>query len=84
MTEIMEEHSKESGYYVVSVEKANPPEGMSGSNWHRYIIQRGEQKIEGLQPGRLKEVTKHAEAFAESLNERFAKSGYTYGTRKKK
>lgn len=57
-------------YNVVSIEKIDTPDGMAGDKWHRYIIGQGGGKIEGLKEGTLKEVTLHAENFAEDLNGR--------------
>ena len=57
-------------YQVVKVEKIDTPDGMSGNNWHRYVIERKDSSIEGMKPGTLKGVTKHAESVAEDLNER--------------
>ncbi|MDH5547029.1 MAG: hypothetical protein OEZ43_15665 [Gammaproteobacteria bacterium] len=74
---------KANEYYVATVEKVAAPEGMPGSLWHRYVIQRGKQIIEGMQPGDMNDVTSHAQAFAESLNERFSRTGYAYGKAKK-
>ena len=34
-------------YRVASVEKIDPPEGMPGNNWHRYVIERGKSTIDG-------------------------------------
>lgn len=70
-------------YGVVSVEKTEAPEGMSGDNWHRYIIGQGTSKIEGKRSGTLKDVTKHAESFAEELNARAGSSYSAYAPRKR-
>ena len=70
-------------YSVVSVEKTTAPEGMSGDNWHLYVVAQGDAKIEGKKAGTLKSVTAHAEAFAEDLNSRTGKGGSTYAPRKK-
>ena len=66
---------------VETVEKTAPPEGMPGDNWHRYVIGRGNSKIECKKPGTLKAVTQHAETIAENLNSRKARGGsmYVYG-----
>ncbi len=57
-------------FKVVTVEKIDTPQGMSGNNWHRYVIERKDSSIEGMKPGTLKSVTRHAESVAEDLNER--------------
>ncbi len=70
-------------YRVLSVEKTEPPEGMSGDNWHRYVIEHGSSTIEGIRSGTLKDVTQHAETFAEDLNLRMNSRGSTYAPRKR-
>ena len=70
-------------YNVVSVEKIEPPKGMLGDNWHRYVIGQGTSKIEGKKTGSLKDVTEHAETLAEGFNSRMGKGSSTYVTRKK-
>ena len=74
MTTKEELHIKEP-YRVASVEKIDPPEGMPGNNWHRYVIERGKSTIDGIKPGTLKAVTEHAETVANDLNERAHKGG---------
>lgn len=70
-------------YRVISVEKSTAPEGMTGDNWHLYVVGQGTARIEGKKAGTLKSVTEHAEAFAEDLNSRTGKGGSTYAPRKK-
>jgi hypothetical protein len=79
-----QENALQQKYTVVSVEKAEPPEGMPGNNWHRYVIGRGTSRIEGYKPGTLKAVTKHAEECAEDLNARAFKGYSAYAPRNKK
>lgn len=57
-------------FQLVSIEKIDTPEGMTGDHWYQYIVGQGGSKIEGLKEGSLKEVTLHAENFAEDLNNR--------------
>ena len=57
-------------YKVISIKKIDTPDGMVGDNWHQYIVGQGRSKIDGLKAGTLKEVTLHAETFAEYLNDR--------------
>lgn len=71
-------------YQVVAVDKIATPDGMSGNNWHRYLIQRGNSEIVGQKPGTLKSVTEHAESVAETLNLRASGVNTTYAARKKK
>jgi hypothetical protein len=81
-TETQEKVSEDSGYRLIKIEKTEPPEGMPDGEWYHYVIGQGRSKIEGIRPGTLKAVTRHAEDFAENLNTR-TRSGYsTYSARK--
>lgn len=80
---MLEESKHKLKYHVVTVEQTTPPEGMPGDNWYRYVIGQGTSRIEGIRHGSLKDVTQHAEAFAEDLNLRMNSSGSTYAPRKK-
>lgn len=78
--EIFENHH----YQVVTVEKIDTPDGMSGTNWHRYVIQRNGSAIEGMKPGTLKSVTQHAESVASDLNDRAGgRASSAYGAHKR-
>jgi hypothetical protein len=68
-------------FRVESVEKTDAPEGLPGSDWHRYVIGQGRSKIEGLKTGTLAAVTRHAEAVADDLNLRATKGNSTYVSR---
>ena len=68
---------------VISIEKTDTPEGMTGDNWFRYVIGKGTSRIEGLRTGTLKAVTQHAEAYAEELNARGVR-GYSASVTRKK
>jgi hypothetical protein len=71
-------------YQVETVEKIDTPNGMSGTNWHRYVIRRKGSAIEGMQPGTLKSVTQHAESVASDLNDRAGgRASSAYGARKR-
>ncbi|MDH5425105.1 MAG: hypothetical protein OEY29_08940 [Gammaproteobacteria bacterium] len=70
-------------FNVESIEEVSTPEGMSGDNWHRYIIGEGNSKIEGLRPGSLKNVTAHAQEYCDELNDRISRGGSTYSPRAK-
>jgi len=71
-------------YNLVSVEKIDTPKDMPAGNWHRYVIERGNSTMKGMQSGSLLEVKKYAEDFVEGLNERGVTGSSTYATRKKK
>lgn len=62
-------------YNVISVEKTEPPEGVEGTNWYRYVIGRGTSTMVGRRRGTLKQVTDHAKTLAKDLNERSGRTG---------
>ena len=63
-------------YKVISVEKTDAPSGMEGDNWYTYIIERERSApIVGTRSGTKQQVTKHAEEYAASLNERAGAPG---------
>jgi hypothetical protein len=71
-------------YEVVTVKKIATPEGMTGDNWHRYVIRRKSSEITGMKPGTLKSVTQHADSVAEDLNLRAGGlASSTYAARKR-
>ncbi|MFV2059264.1 MAG: hypothetical protein ACC653_01190 [Gammaproteobacteria bacterium] len=71
-----------SKYVLISVEKTEAPEGLPGTNWHEYIIERGNSQIVGKKPGTLKQVNEHADAMITDLNERSGiPSSSTYASR---
>lgn len=60
-------------YEIVSVRLVEPPTGMEGSNWHRYVIAfEGNNSIQGCRQGNLKVVTGAVEEIVAQLNERHA------------
>ncbi|MEK6748716.1 MAG: hypothetical protein AABY83_05865 [Pseudomonadota bacterium] len=71
-------------YRVISVEKSDPPSGMTGDNWYRYIIGAGNSKVIGCKPGTLNTVTEHAQIAAADLNARSTRVGSIYAPRSKK
>jgi len=62
-------------YNVLSVEKIDPPDGMEGANWYRYIIGRGASTMVGNRRGTLKRVTEHARTLVKDLNARSGRNG---------
>ena len=72
------ENTNEKTYKVVTVEKGKAPKGMTGDDWHHYVIGRGTSIIEGDKVGTLKDVTVHAKELAERINARNDKYGITY------
>ncbi len=58
-------------YGIVSVQRAAPPPGAEGSNWHHYVIAfEGANTIHGCRQGGLKDVTKAVEEIVAQMNER--------------
>ena len=81
---MQEDESTDLKYRVIKIEKIAAPVGLSGDDWHRYIIGQGSDKIVGRRPGTLQAVTEHAETAADFLNSRSDKisASYTYTPRK--
>lgn len=55
-------------FKVVSVEKAEAPQGAGGNNWHRYVIERGNSQIIGNMRGSLQKVESKVTEYVENLN----------------
>ena len=61
----------ELAYEIVSIQRAEPPLGATGSNWHCYVIAfEGTKTIRGHQQGNLSAVTREVEQIVAQLNER--------------
>ena len=73
-------------YRIVSIQRAEPPSGGKGSNWHRYVIAfEGRNTIHGHRQGSLKAVTTVVEEIVAHLNERhLGKLGRVHLALKKK
>ena len=68
-------------YELVSIEPADPPGDMVGTDWQCYIIQQGENRIRGYQQGHFKAVRRAVEDIVVRLNERrYGKSGRVHLT----
>ncbi len=66
-----ESSALEQPYEIVSIQRAEPPPGGKGSNWHRYVIAfEGRNTIHGCRQGGLKAVTRAVEEIVVQLNER--------------
>jgi hypothetical protein len=74
-----EEHTSypDRTYHVVTVEKTDPPTGIDEGDWYQYVIARADETIVGNRRGTLKEVTQHANEYAENLSARVS-SGKPY------
>ncbi len=57
-------------YEIVSVQRAEPPPGLEGSDWYRYVITQGSNTINGCRQGDLNAVTLAVEEIVDQLNER--------------
>ena len=57
-------------YRIVSVEPADAPGGLGGTDWHRYVIDQGKNRICGYRQGSRQGVTKSIEELVVRLNER--------------
>jgi len=77
-TEEPDDYTSEGNFQVESVEKTDPPDGLLATPWCRYVIGRGNARIEGLKAGTVQAVTEHAETVAEDLNTRATRHGSTY------
>ena len=57
-------------YEIVSVQRAEPPLGLEGSDWYRYVITQGSNTINCCRQGNLNAVTLAVEEIVVQLNER--------------
>ena len=57
-------------FEIVSVKRSEPPQGLEGADWYRYIIGRGVNTINGHRQGSLSAVTTAVEEITAQLNER--------------
>ena len=58
-------------YEIVSIQRAEPPPGGKGSNWHHYVIAfEGSNTITGCRAGSLNAVTSGVMEMVAQLNER--------------
>ncbi len=57
-------------YEVVSISLVSAPQGLSGSDWHRYEISQGSNRIVGYRVGATEYVREAVEAIVEDLNSR--------------
>lgn len=60
----------EEEYRVDSVKPSDPPSGMTGTDWHRYVIVQGSNSIHGYRPGSRRAVMTAVEEIVAQLNER--------------
>jgi hypothetical protein len=71
-------------YSVARVEKIDTPDGASGQDWYRYVLDNGNSQIVGQRAGSLKDVTAHAQQYATQLNSRSGSTPSPWTSRNKK
>jgi len=82
MTDQTDDAPAESKFPITSIEKTDPPEGVTEGEWYEYIIGIGSSAITGRRAGTLKAVTEYVEEYAENLNQRSALGYSSYAARK--
>jgi hypothetical protein len=71
-------------FELVSVEKIDPPVGLEGDDWYRYVIERAETRIVGTRRGTAQEVSVHARDYAADLNVNVGRFGRTWSSSRTK
>ena len=69
-------------FRVTSIEKTEPPTGITEGEWYQYTIGHGDSVIHGKRSGSLQSVTRHAEEYAENLNQRTLLGHSAYAARR--
>jgi len=82
MTDTPEDVVTENKFPITSIEKTDPPAGVTEGEWYEYIIGKGSSSIRGKRAGRLKEITEYVEEYADNLNQRAALGYSAYAARK--
>lgn len=67
---------------VTSIEKTDPPKGVTEGEWYEYVIGHGTSEIKGKRSGSLKSVTAYVKEYAENLDQRSALGYSAYAARK--
>ena len=67
---------------INSIEKTDPPNGVTEGEWYEYVIGEGSSSIRGKRSGSLQEVTEYVQEYAENLNQRSALGYSSYAARK--
>ena len=71
-----------SKFPITSIEKADPPAGVTEGEWYEYEIGIGASVIKGKRSGSLNSVTEYVKEYAENLNQRSALGYSSYAARK--
>lgn len=82
MTDETDEEEFECKFPVTSIEKTEPPKGVTEGDWYAYVIGEGSSVITGKRAGNLKAVTEYVEEYADNLNRRAALGYSAYAARK--
>ena len=69
-------------FRVISIEKSDSPEGITGEEWYQYVINQGLSSMTGKRPGTLKSVTEYVEEFVDNLNQRTTPGYSAHAVRK--
>lgn len=64
------EHGLRDPFKIVAISAVAAPKGATGTNWHRYEISQGHNRIVGYRDGGITKVTHAVEAIVLRLNER--------------
>lgn len=71
-------------FRIMSIERTDPPENVSGGEWYRYTIDHDASPIDGLRSGSYQSVKQHLEEYVANLNARAAYGYSNYAARKAK
>jgi len=82
MTDSSDSEVKVRKFPVTSIEKTDPPEGVTEGDWYEYIIGEGTSEIKGKRSGTLKSVTAYVKEYAENLDQRSTLGYSAYAARK--
>jgi len=67
---------------INSIEKTDPPDGVTEGEWYEYVIGEGSSAIRGKRSGSLEAVTEYVVEYTENLNQRSALGYSSYAARK--
>jgi hypothetical protein len=82
MTDQTDDAPAETKFPVTSIEKTDPPDGVTEGEWYEYFIGIGSSAIRGKRSGSLEAVTEYVKEYAENLNQRSALGYSSYAARK--
>lgn len=78
----MTDEVEENKFPITSIEKTDPPEGVSEGDWYEYVIGSGSSEIRGKRAGSLRSVKAYVKEYAENLNQRSTLGYSSYAARK--